>query len=116
MQKGRFRKNKNYSDRFYKPDVFDALDKINAACNKADISIIQASANRHMNFFTNHKPRPNCPIFEIDDFQATYSWMMHHSKLGAAGDGVLLGASTLEQLEQNLQGRYSNSYGSNCYN
>ena len=42
VQKGRFLKNKNYSDRFYKPDVFDALDKINAACNKADISIIQA--------------------------------------------------------------------------
>ena len=43
VPKGRFHKNKNYSDRFYKPDVFDALDKINAACNKADISIVQAS-------------------------------------------------------------------------
>ena len=41
VQKGRFHKNKNYSDRFYKPDVFDALDTINAACNEADISIIQ---------------------------------------------------------------------------
>ena len=42
VPKGRFHKNKNYSDRFYKPDVFDAVDKINAACNKAGISIIQA--------------------------------------------------------------------------
>ena len=41
VQKGRFLKNKNYSDRFYKPDVFDALDKINAACAKADMSMIQ---------------------------------------------------------------------------
>ena len=41
VRKGRFHKNKNYSDRFYKPDVFDALDTINAACNEADISIIQ---------------------------------------------------------------------------
>ena len=43
VPKGRFHKNKNYSDRFYKPDVFDALDKINSACNKADVSIVQAS-------------------------------------------------------------------------
>ena len=35
---------------------------------------------------------------------------MHHSKLGAKGDGVLLGASTLEQLEQNLQGWHSKAY------
>ena len=41
VRKGRFHKNKNYSERFYKPDVFDALDKINVACKKADISIIQ---------------------------------------------------------------------------
>merc|ERR1719471_2659254 len=75
VPKGRFHKNKNYSDRFYKPDVFDAVDKINAACKEADISIVQA----------------------------TYSWMMHHSKLGSKGDGILLGASTIEQLEQNLK-------------
>ena len=43
VPKGRFHKNKNYSDRFYKPDVFDAVDKINAACNKEDMSIVQAS-------------------------------------------------------------------------
>ena len=43
VPKGRFHKNKNYSDRFYKPDVFDAVDKINAACNESDMSIVQAS-------------------------------------------------------------------------
>jgi aflatoxin B1 aldehyde reductase len=35
--------------------------------------------------------------------EATYRWMLCHSSLeAAAGDGLLLGASSLEQLDQNL--------------
>ena len=100
VQKGRFHKNANYSDRFYKPDVFDALDKIKAACAKADMSMIQVCFliwNLWLTLSVNNGLL----------IQATYSWMMHHSQLGAEGDGVLIGASTFEQLEQNLQGWHS---------
>jgi hypothetical protein len=49
---------------FYKPDTFDALELIASACEAEGLSMTQA----------------------------TYSWMMHHSKL-KDGDGILLGAS-----------------------
>ncbi len=74
VQKGRFKDNAFYYDRFYKADHFDALDKIRAAVDAAGISMTQAA----------------------------YAWMVHHSKLGS-GDGVLLGASKFEHLEQNLK-------------
>eukprot|EP00038_Savillea_parva_P019930 m.29709 g.29709 ORF g.29709 m.29709 type:complete len:342 (+) comp4624_c0_seq1:60-1085(+) len=74
VQEGRFKDNKNYLDRYYKPDTFEALDIIAAACEKAGLSMTQA----------------------------TYSWMMHHSVLGD-DDGLLLGASKITHLEENLK-------------
>jgi aflatoxin B1 aldehyde reductase len=73
VKAGRFKDNANYLDRFYKPDCFAALDKIKSACDDAGMSMIQAA----------------------------YSWLMNHSALsGEFGDGVLLGASSLSQVNQ----------------
>merc|ERR1711879_1125601 len=51
-----------------------AADVINSACQAADISVLQA----------------------------TYSWFFFHSAL-RKGDGIVLGASSVSQLEQNLE-------------
>ena len=70
---GRFKDNTNYMDRFYKPDHFQGLALIREACDKH--SLVMASV--------------------------AYCWLLSHSAL-ADGDGLLLGASSVEQLEQNL--------------
>lgn len=73
--KGRFQNNPNYLPRFYTQANFDAIALIRKACEAHDISMVEA----------------------------TYRWMLCHSALQAdAGDGLLLGASSLEQLDQNL--------------
>jgi aflatoxin B1 aldehyde reductase len=73
--KGRFRGNPNYLPRFYTQANFDAIALIRKACEAHDMSMVQA----------------------------TYAWMLCHSELNAGtGDGLLLGASSLEQLDQNL--------------
>ncbi|CAK9043578.1 unnamed protein product [Durusdinium trenchii] len=72
---GRFKDNPNYLPRFYTKPNFDALSGIRSACEEAKISMVDA----------------------------TYSWLLQHSTLSAAkGDGILLGASSTSQLEQNL--------------
>ena len=40
---GRFKDNKNYLDRFYKPDTFAGLELIKAACDKHKITMTQAT-------------------------------------------------------------------------
>jgi aflatoxin B1 aldehyde reductase len=73
--KGRFQNNPNYLPRFYTQANFDAIALIRKACEAHDISMVQA----------------------------TYRWMLCHSDLSAdKGDGLLLGASSLAQLDQNL--------------
>jgi aflatoxin B1 aldehyde reductase len=73
--KGRFQNNPNYLPRFYTQANFDAIALIRKACEAHEISMIEA----------------------------TYRWMLCHSALEAEkGDGLLLGASSLEQLDQNL--------------
>ena len=59
--------------RFYTPANFKGLELIQSACDEANISMVEA----------------------------TYRWMLHHSALGS-DDGILLGASSVEQLEENL--------------
>ena len=72
---GRFKDNPNYLPRFYTQPNFDALAAIRSACEAAKISMVGA----------------------------TYSWLLQHSALSAEkGDGILLGASTMSQLEENL--------------
>ena len=75
VKEGRFKNNPNYLPRFYTPVHFEALTLIQAACNDSNLSMVEA----------------------------TYIWLMRHSALDSSnGDGILLGASSIEQLEQNL--------------
>ena len=44
-----------------------------------------------------------CDSADISLLDATYRWLIHHSCLSAGdGDGILLGASSVAHLEQNL--------------
>jgi len=73
---GRFKDNPNYLPRFYTEANFKALDQIRSACDDAKLGMVQA----------------------------TYSWLLQHSVLDASkGDGLLLGASSVEQLEENMK-------------
>jgi aflatoxin B1 aldehyde reductase len=73
---GRFKDNPNYLPRFYTDVNFEAVQLIRSACNDASISMVEA----------------------------TYRWMLCHSALnGELNDGILIGASSMDQLEQNLQ-------------
>jgi aflatoxin B1 aldehyde reductase len=73
VPKGRFQNNPNYLPRFYTSSNFAAVESIRQACENVGVSMVEA----------------------------TYRWMLCHSAL-AATDGVLLGASSVSQLEQNL--------------
>lgn len=73
VQKGRFKNNQNYLPRFYTDPNFQAVDIIRQACQEEGISMVEA----------------------------TYRWMLRHSALGQQ-DAVLLGASSVAQLEENL--------------
>lgn len=74
VAKGRFKKNQNYLPRFYTPANFEAIQLIEKQCKKDEITMIEA----------------------------TFRWLLCHSSLTADFDGFLLGASSLEQLDQNL--------------
>lgn len=69
---GRFKNNQNYLPRFYTDSNFRAVDLIKAALPEG------------MNLVT-----------------ATYLWLQLHSCL-CENDGILLGASSIEQLEENI--------------
>ena len=74
MARGRFLNNPNYLPRFYTEENFAALTPIREACAAAGISMVDAS----------------------------YRWLLHHSALGPQ-DGVLLGATNLDQLDANIR-------------
>lgn len=72
---GRFKNNPNYLPRFYTDANFEGVELIRVACEKHGISMVEA----------------------------TYCWLLCHSALKVEPhDGVLLGASSMAQLEQNL--------------
>ena len=73
VAKGRFKDNPNYLPRFYTDTNFEAVKLIKDACDKESIPMVEA----------------------------TYRWLLCHSALEAQ-DGILLGASSLHQLKQNL--------------
>jgi aflatoxin B1 aldehyde reductase len=75
VKEGRFKNNPNYLPRFYTDHNFQAVEKIRANCEEAGISMVEA----------------------------TYRWLLRHSALDET-DGVLLGASSTAQLQQNLAG------------
>ncbi|GMH68462.1 hypothetical protein TrLO_g5723 [Triparma laevis f. longispina] len=71
---GRFKNNPNYLPRFYTTENFQALKTIIDACENHEIEITDAS----------------------------YMWLLRYSVLGE-NDGLLIGASSLGQLEGNLK-------------
>lgn len=73
---GRFTHRPNYQKRYWKKSYFDALDVIKAASEKHGISTVEA----------------------------TYRWLAYHSMLDAdRGDAILIGASKLDHLQQNME-------------
>lgn len=73
---GRFTHRPNYRGRYWKKRFFDAVDIIKSAAEKNGITSIEA----------------------------TYRWMAYHSMLnGERGDSILIGASKLNHLEQNMK-------------
>ena len=69
---GRFKNNPNYLPRFYTDSNFAAIEAIQAALPDG-----------------------------VDTISATYQWLLRHSQL-TESDGILLGASSLSQLDCNL--------------
>ena len=72
---GRFTNRPNYQGRYWKKSYFDAVDLIKKAADKHGITSIEA----------------------------TYRWLAYHSMLnGDRGDAILIGASKLNHLQQNM--------------
>lgn len=73
---GRFARLRSYRDRYWKQSYFDAVDEIRKACDEEGVPMVEAA----------------------------YRWLCNHSKMDATkGDGILLGASRIEQMEQNME-------------
>jgi aflatoxin B1 aldehyde reductase len=72
---GRFTFRKTYGARYWKQSFFDALKVLTTRCKESDIAPAEAA----------------------------FRWLNHHSMLDPAkGDGIIVGASRMDQLEQNL--------------
>lgn len=72
---GRFARLESYRKRYWKQSYFDAVDEIRKACDAENIPMVETA----------------------------YRWLAYHSCLDATkGDGILLGASCLEQMTQNM--------------
>lgn len=72
---GRFTLRPNYQNRYWKQSYFDAVKVIRKACETCGISMADAALR----------------------------WLAFHSKLsGERGDGIIIGASKMSQLAQNL--------------
>lgn len=73
---GRFTLRPNYQDRYWKKSFFNALKTLTAECDK----------------------------FKIPIAEAAYRWLAFHSQLNESlGDGIIIGASKLNQVEQNIK-------------
>ena len=75
IKEGRFINRPNYQERYWHDSYFHAIDEIKAVCKEREINITEA----------------------------TYRWLAYHSMLDSdRGDGIIIGASSVEQLEQNM--------------
>eukprot|EP00298_Acanthocystis_sp_HF-20_P018909 c22065_g1_i1.p1 GENE.c22065_g1_i1~~c22065_g1_i1.p1 ORF type:complete len:362 (-),score=111.82 c22065_g1_i1:76-1113(-) len=73
---GRFKGNQNYQNRYWKPSFFKAMDLVKEACDRANLTMTEAS----------------------------FIWLQSHSKLSSAhNDGIILGVSSLNHLESNMK-------------
>jgi aflatoxin B1 aldehyde reductase len=75
VKTGRFKDNPNYLPRFYTEKNFEGLGRVEDALDleEDDVSMVEL----------------------------TYRWLLRHSALGL-NDGILIGASSMEQLFENL--------------
>lgn len=72
---GRFINRPNYQQRYWLDSYFDAVELIKEECQRQDVSIIEVA----------------------------YRWLAYHSMLNAErGDGIIIGASKVYQIEQNI--------------
>lgn len=72
---GRFSSARGYRDRYWKQAYFDVLQELRDACRDSGIEPVQVAL----------------------------SWLVHHSLLHAErGDGIILGASSVAHLQQNM--------------
>jgi aflatoxin B1 aldehyde reductase len=72
---GRFRVERGYLDRYWKKDYFDVLRELRRACAESGLKPVAVAM----------------------------SWLANHSLMDAArGDGIILGASSLDHLRQNM--------------
>mmetsp|Transcript_12292 Transcript_12292/g.18442 ORF Transcript_12292/g.18442 Transcript_12292/m.18442 type:complete len:347 (+) Transcript_12292:19-1059(+) len=79
LNDGRFNKDsfwgQKYRERYMQDVQFDAVELVQAACDQEGVAVANASLR----------------------------WMIHHSKLSPQlGDGVIIGASNLDQFESNI--------------
>lgn len=75
LKDGRFTNRPNYQKRYWHDSYFEAIDKIKSVSEKHDINITEAA----------------------------YRWLAYHSMLNPErGDGIIIGASSNEQLSQNI--------------
>ena len=75
-ESGRFARLKSYRDRYWKQSYFDAVDEIRIACEVEGIPMVEAA----------------------------FRWLCNHSCLEESkGDGILLGASKIVQMKQNME-------------
>ena len=74
-QPGRFDQSESYQMRYWKPDYFEVMDSFQSACEQ-------------------HRITPA---------QAALRWLGYHSQMqSGCGDGIIVGASKVEHLVQNL--------------
>ena len=72
---GRFSRLDSYKSRYWKKSFFEAVDSLAESCREADIKPVEAA----------------------------FRWLIHHSKLDSSkGDGIIIGASSMAQFEQNM--------------
>jgi aflatoxin B1 aldehyde reductase len=72
---GRFKAKGNYLERYWKQEYFDVLQELRRACADSGLEPVEVAM----------------------------SWLVNHSLLDAErGDGIILGASSLAHLEQNM--------------
>jgi len=73
---GRFTVRPNYRERYWKEPVFEALEQLLDVCDQVDIPLSEAA----------------------------FRWLVHHSQLHSEyGDGILIGASSVVQVETNIK-------------
>ena len=73
---GRFAPDRGYRGRYWRRDYFAVLDELRAACSDAGLEPVEVAM----------------------------SWLVNHSMLDAGlGDGIILGVSSLEHLQQNME-------------